>query len=126
MGDYKGDRTTGFASPAADAVEGPIDLTEVLDLRRPNRYPVRLRGTTFVSRGILDGDILIADTAGQQISGQLVIASVSGVFVLAELQARKGGWWLVSGDEGRAPVRVDPMLDVEIWANVSGVVREKP
>ena len=126
MSDYKGDRTTGFASPAADAVEGPIDLAEVLDLRRPSRYPVRLRGATFKTRGIMDGDILIADTSGQQISGQLVIASVSGVFVLAELQSRKGGWWLISGDNIREPVRVDPALDVEVWANVSGVVREKP
>ncbi|ASC07444.1 S24/S26 family peptidase [Acetobacter pasteurianus] len=52
MSDYKGDRTTGFASPAADAVEGPIDLAEVLDLRRPSRYPVRLRGATFKTRGM--------------------------------------------------------------------------
>lgn len=126
MSDYKGDRTTGFASPAADAVEGPIDLAEVLDLRQPSRYPVRLRGSTFKTRGIMDGDILIADTSGQQISGQLVIASVSGVFVLAELQSRKGSWWLISGDDMREPVRVDPALDVEVWANVSGVVREKP
>lgn len=35
MSAYAGDRTTGFASPAADAIEGPIDLPDVLDLDRP-------------------------------------------------------------------------------------------
>ena len=30
---YAGDRTTGFASPASDSVEGPIDLSQTLDLR---------------------------------------------------------------------------------------------
>mgnify|MGYP001191302720 FL=1 len=29
---YAGDRTTGFASPASDSVEGPIDLSQTLDL----------------------------------------------------------------------------------------------
>ncbi|MFT8467309.1 MAG: S24 family peptidase, partial [Acetobacter syzygii] len=49
---YAGDRTTGFASPASDAVEGPIDLSQTLDLKNPSRYPVRVRGATFVTRGI--------------------------------------------------------------------------
>ncbi|MCI1909012.1 MAG: hypothetical protein LKI99_04780 [Acetobacter fabarum] len=57
---YAGDRTTGFASPASDAIEGPIDLSQTLDLKNPSRYPVRVRGATFAARGILDGDILIA------------------------------------------------------------------
>lgn len=126
MSAYAGDRTTGFASPAADAIEGPIDLSEVLDLRRPSRYPVRVRGATFAARGILDGDVLIADTAGQQASGQLVIACAAGQVLLAELQARRGHWWLVSGDDSREPIRVDPAQDVDIWATVTGVVREKP
>ncbi|WP_301273670.1 hypothetical protein [Acetobacter fabarum] len=33
---YAGDRTTGFASPASDAVEGPIDLSQTLDLKNPS------------------------------------------------------------------------------------------
>lgn len=126
MSAYAGDRTTGFASPAADAIEGPIDLSEVLDLRRPSRYPVRVRGATFAARGILDGDVLIADTSGQQVSGQLVIACAAGQVLLAELQARRGHWCLVSGDDSREPIRVDPAQDVDIWATVTGVVREKP
>ena len=50
MGDntgYDGGNTTGFASPAGDSLEGPIDLSEILDLRRPNRYPVRVLGKDF-------------------------------------------------------------------------------
>ncbi|WP_077932326.1 LexA family protein [Acetobacter persici] len=126
MTGYAGDRTTGFASPASDAIEGPIDLSEVLDLRRPSRYPVRVRGLTFASRGILDGDILIADTSGQKASGKLVIASVAGQPLLAELRADKGRWWLISGNDSSQPIRVDPVQDVDIWACVTGVVRENP
>lgn len=41
---YAGDRTTGFASPASDSVEGPIDLSQTLDMTNPSRYPVHVRG----------------------------------------------------------------------------------
>ncbi|OYV54125.1 MAG: error-prone repair protein UmuD, partial [Acidiphilium sp. 20-67-58] len=33
MGSYTGGNTTGFVSPAGDSLEGPIDLSEILDLR---------------------------------------------------------------------------------------------
>ena len=36
---YDGSNTTGFVSPAADALEGPIDLAGLLDLRRPTATP---------------------------------------------------------------------------------------
>ncbi|WP_051543992.1 S24 family peptidase [Acetobacter okinawensis] len=85
---YARDRTTGFASPASNPVEGPIDLSQTLDLTNPSRYPVRVRGATFVARGILDGDILIADTAGPPQAGQLVIAWAAGRALLTELQNR--------------------------------------
>lgn len=44
MAAYNGGNTTGFASPAGDSLDSPIDLAESLDLRRPNRYPVRVTG----------------------------------------------------------------------------------
>jgi DNA polymerase V len=122
-GHYAGDRTTGFASPAADSIEGPIDLSEILSLRKPSRYPVRVQGLNFVSRGVLSGDILIADTAGDPVSGALVIACAGGQILLAELQNRNGHWFLVSGNDAQQPLRVDPMRDVEIWGRVTGLVR---
>lgn len=120
---YAGDTTTGFASPAADSIEGPIDLSEILSLRKPSRYPVRVQGLSFVSRGVLSGDILIADTAGDPVSGSLVIACAGGQIILAELQNRNGKWFLVSGNDAQQPLQVDPMRDVEIWGNVTGLVR---
>lgn len=47
---YDGGNTTGFVSPASDNLEGPIDLSEILDLRRPHRYPVRVKGDALSDR----------------------------------------------------------------------------
>lgn len=55
-GDYDGGNTTGFVSPAGDALEGVVDLVkEVLDLGRPSRYAVRVLGDALSKRGILEG-----------------------------------------------------------------------
>lgn len=54
---YKGDRTTGFASPAAGECDGPLDLSAVLDLARPQRYPMRVTGQSLESRGISPANV---------------------------------------------------------------------
>jgi hypothetical protein len=36
---YDGGNTTGFPSPATIYLEAVIDLAEILDLRKPSRYP---------------------------------------------------------------------------------------
>ena len=41
---YRGAETTGFQSPAQDFIEHVLDLAQVLDLRKPGTYPVRLVG----------------------------------------------------------------------------------
>ncbi|GAA0574812.1 hypothetical protein GCM10009416_11900 [Craurococcus roseus] len=93
-GDYDGGNTTGFVSPASDSLEGPIDLSEILDLRRPHRYPVRVRGDALVERGIRHGDILIADAAAPPAPRRVVIAMVHGDVLVCQLALKRGSWWL--------------------------------
>ena len=90
-GDYDGGNTTGFVSPAGDALEGPIDLAAVLDLSRPSRYPVRVWGEALRGRGILPGDILIADAAEPPRSGRVCVAFLHGEVLVATLTKGRGG-----------------------------------
>jgi DNA polymerase V len=87
-GSYRGDETTGFQSPAQDYIEGVVDLAAVLDLRRPGRYPVRVKGQALASSGIHDGDILIADAAAEPRAGAVCVAMVGGDVILATLTQR--------------------------------------
>jgi SOS-response transcriptional repressors (RecA-mediated autopeptidases) len=120
-GRYDGGNTTGFASPAADSLEGPIDLADILDLRRPNRYPVRVSGEALIERGILPGDILIADAAAPPAHGKVAIVMVHGEVLVAQLAYRAGEWWLRPGRAGQAGRAIPE--DAEIWAIVNGLVR---
>ncbi len=118
---YQGAETTGFQSPAQDYIEHVLDLPDMLDLRKPGLYPVRVVGQAFQSRGIHHGDILIANAAAEPAPGKVVIAFVNGTVLLASLK-RKGDEWLL------LPARGDPLPvaeDVEVWAVVSALVRLK-
>src|SRR3989344_6639169 len=53
---YRGDETTVFQSPAQDHVESVPDLADLLELRRPQRYAVRVKGEGLRKRGIHGGD----------------------------------------------------------------------
>lgn len=126
MGDrdqYDGRRTTGFASPAGDDIEGPIDLSAVLDLRRPHRYPVRVRGDALAERGIRHGDILIADAAAPPTHGKVCIAMVRGEVWVCQLAYRRGQWWLRPGTGAKDPLPVVAEDDIEVWAVVAALVR---
>lgn len=120
---YQGDRTTGFASPAADNIEGTIDLmAAALDLRQPSRYPVRVEGDALVGRGIRHGDILVVDSALAPRAGVVVVASVGDELRVCELTQRPDGWWLRPSG-AMHPVQVDDDTDVSIWAVATGLVR---
>lgn len=124
MGSYTGGNTTGFVSPAGDSLEGPIDLAAILDLRRPSRYPVRVAGDALAGRGILSGDILIADAATAPAPGKIAVVMLAGDVLVAQLAWRRGQWLLLSGRAGTAPVAVEGD-DAEIWAVITGLVRTR-
>jgi DNA polymerase V len=62
----------------SDSIEWPIDLTDILDMRRPSRYSVCVAGDALTTRGILHGDILIADAATPPLSGRVAIVMLAG------------------------------------------------
>lgn len=119
MGEYRGDDTTGFQSPAQDYIEPVIDLAALLDLRRPGLYPVRVIGHELRSRGINAGDILITDAAAEPCAGKVCVAFLHGEVILATLSYAEGRWLLRPASGTPLPVTDD----VEIWAIVKALVR---
>jgi SOS-response transcriptional repressor LexA len=122
MARYQGDETTGFQSPAQDYIEGVVDLSTILDLRRPGRYPVRVKGQELRERGLWDGDILVVDAAADPKPGKVCVAMVGGDVILAVLR-RKAGEWTLRPSSGE-PIAVTG--DVEVWATVEALVRRNP
>jgi SOS-response transcriptional repressor LexA len=121
VGSYKGDNTTGFQSPAQDYVEPVIDLAEVLNLRAPGIYPVRVIGHQLRRRGIFHGDILIANAAAEPVVGKVCVAFLHGEVILATLTRNESNWHLTPSNGAAVPVSDE----VEIWAIIDKLVRTK-
>jgi DNA polymerase V len=83
---------------------------------------VRVWSEALRERGILPGDILIADAAAAPKSGRVCVAFVHGEVLVATLAFRGGEWWLRPSAEGQEPVAVRGEA-AEVWAIVCGLVR---
>ena len=122
QGGYTGGNTTGFASPAGDALEGTINLAEILDLRRPSRYLVRVAGNALSGRGILSGDVLVVDAAVPPAHGKVAVVMLDGATLIGTLAFRHGRWWMTSGRPDIQPIQIAGD-EAEIWAVGVGLVR---
>jgi DNA polymerase V len=117
---YDGGNTTGFASPATIYLEAVIDLAEILDLRRPSRYPVRVVGGSLPSRGIAERDILVVDAAAERLPDRVCVVMTAGEVFLAVL-TRSGAFWRVVRAGGEELALAD---DTEVWGIVTAIVRQ--
>lgn len=116
---YQGDETTGFQSPAQDHVEAVPDLADLLELHRPQRYAVRVKGNGLKARGIHSGDILVVNTDGEPRTGKVCVAFLHGDVVLTVLTEKYGTWWLEPANQPAHPITEE----TEVWAMIAALVR---
>ncbi|MBU0839533.1 MAG: translesion error-prone DNA polymerase V autoproteolytic subunit, partial [Gammaproteobacteria bacterium] len=84
----------GFPSPAADYEEVMLSIDELIDLRTPHVYLVRVEGPSMIGAGIYDGDVLVVNKALEARSGHIVVAYVDGGMTVKRLQITPAGVWL--------------------------------
>lgn len=117
---YDGGNTTGFPSPATIYIEAVIDLADILDLRRPSRYPVRVVGGALPTRGINERDILVVDAALDRRPGAVCVVMASGEIFLGVLKRTGPTWHILRG----ADQEVELTEDAEVFGIVTSIVRE--
>jgi DNA polymerase V len=78
----------GFPSPAADHVEEHISLDQLLEIRAPHVYLVRIEGRSMEGAGIYDGDLVVVDRSIAPEHGRIVIAALNGEPVCKRLTKR--------------------------------------
>ncbi len=102
----------GFPSPAADYEEVTLSIDELVDLRTPHVYLVRVEGPSMVGAGIYDGDVLVVNRALEARSGQIVVAYVDGGMTVKRLQVSSDGVWLQPENPDYRAFRVTESLHV--------------
>lgn len=113
----------GFPSPAADHVEKQISLDELLDIRAPHIYLVRVEGDSMIGAGIFPGDLVIVNRSIEAEPGHIVIAAVN-CEPLCKRLARDGSQVVLKSENPRYPSRYLLEGDeLQVWGVVTYSVR---
>lgn len=113
----------GFPNPAADHIEKHISLDELLDIRAPHIYLVRIEGDSMQGAGIFDGDIVVVDKSISAQHGHVVIAAVNCEPVCKRLCKSDGNIILRSENVGYPPRYILEGDELVIWGVVTFSVR---
>jgi DNA polymerase V len=72
----------GFASPAEDDLDVPLNLHTYVVRHRAATFFVRMTGRAMELHGIFDGDILVIDRSLTPKKDSIVVALIDGEFIV--------------------------------------------
>ncbi|MET0573692.1 MAG: S24 family peptidase [Pedobacter agri] len=113
-------KISGFQSPAADYLEGRLDIAEKLVVDPHATFYFKMEGGAMRSFGIDAGDILVVDRSLQALHGAMVIAFISGSFSCRMYMVIGGEMALRNDSED---VLEKDMAEVSIWGVVTAICR---
>ena len=115
--------SAGFASPADDYIETPLDLNQYLIQHPAATFFLRVEGDSMLGAGIHDGDMLVVDRALEAKDGKVVIAAVNGELTVKRLSMSKGkSVTLLPENPDYPAIPITPETDFVIWGVVTNVI----
>ena len=101
---WEAESKLGGSSPANDDVESSLNLNEHLIRNPESTFLLRVTGDALAGAGLRDGDLLVMDRATPPLAGNVVLAVVEGVAVLAHLgRDAQGRLRVQAAESGFAP-----------------------
>lgn len=118
--------SAGFPSPAADFVEGELDLNLHLVRRPEATFFVRISGRSLERAGVHDGDLAVVDRSITPRTGQIVVFVLYGELMVKRLRYANEEFWFESdSDDARyQPFKVSADAEMEIWGVVTNTIRD--
>ncbi|MDZ5605188.1 S24 family peptidase [Pseudomonas sp. RP23018S] len=112
----------GFPSPAADYHEAAISLDELMNVRAPHVFLVRVQGDSMQDSGIFHGSRILVDRAIEPCPGHIVLAYVDNQPVVKRLINLPTGLALESANPAYGPIELTEDTSVEIFGTVTWIV----
>src|SRR5215469_10829031 len=97
---------TGFASQPAEHQELPLDLHDLIVKHTQGTFYFRASGESFGKIEVYDGEVVIVDRVLDIQDGRLVVAVDNEEFLVRWVEKRVSGWFLVTDNEGDAPIQI--------------------
>lgn len=112
----------GFPSPAADFVEGRLDLNDLLP-HKDATFFAWCEGDSMIGLGLRDGDLLVVDKAVEAEMGDIVVAELNAEFTVKRLGRHLGTPHLLPANPAYPPIPIPPE-GVHIWGVVIRVIHD--
>ncbi|WP_231403142.1 LexA family protein [Hymenobacter guriensis] len=114
----------GFPSPAADELEGLMDMNRLLFRHPEATYLVRVSGESMSGAEIHAGDLLAVDKHLMADHNHIVIGVIEGDCTVKRLVRRGASWWLQAENPAFPDYEITDPDQVHIWGVVTHVVHE--
>ncbi|MBP5231462.1 MAG: repressor LexA [Clostridia bacterium] len=101
---------------AAENIDGYVDFPAILGKGRANLFALRITGNGMKESGVLDGDIVIAES-GRFLDEGLIAADCSGSILVGRLFSENGNY-LLKVCPGSGPDQILHMADFSILGRV--------
>ncbi len=114
----------GFPSPAADYMEGELDLNQFLIQNPDATFFIRVNGDSMIDAGILDEDTLVIDRSIQAKHGSIILAVVDGEFTVKRFSTTNGRTILYPENNQYQPIDVTENETFQIWGVVTSCIHK--
>ena len=116
--------SAGFPSPAEDYEEVTLDLNKALIKHPAATFYARVKGTSMMDAGILDGDLLVIDKSLDPKSGDIAVCFLDGEFTVKRIEQIDDGLYLMPANERYLPIRITEESDFQVWGIVTFVIHK--
>lgn len=110
-------RLNGFKKDTCSVLEGFIQQSS-------DTSCIVARGTSMLSDGIKEGDILIVDASLQPTTNQLVVATVNGEVAIKRISKYNDKLYLIPENQQFKPLEITPTMKVDVLGVVTYVIHK--
>ncbi|EAT59380.1 LexA family protein [Chlorobium ferrooxidans] len=116
--------SAGFPSPADDYMELSLDLNKALVRHPAATFYARVKGSSMIDAGILEGDILVIDKSLDPKDGDIAICFLDGEFTVKRIMQHADGLLLMPANEEFTPIRITEENDFLVWGVVTYIIHK--
>ena len=112
----------GFPSPAADYIEERIDLNDLLVKTPSATFFVKVEGESMIGAYIPPKALLVVDRSLNAVSGDIIVAVITGEFTVKRLLKTQAGVFLAPENKKFKPLKIQDDMDFQVWGVVTKII----
>ncbi len=114
----------GFPSPAADYMEGELDLNKLLIKNIDATFFIRVNGDSMIDVGIFDNDVLVVDRSLTARNGSIILAVVEEEFTVKKLIKKGTKTYLAPANQQYQAIDVTDNTTFQVWGVITSAIHK--